>query len=456
MKKRLYVLALMLVLGFSAGAQDTLSAISLKSSYFHNVWPNFVNIDDSVGYRCYFMNMHQLAPVYAKLHGGRFDAGNDTITVYGLAVGLESIYLSITQRPIWDSSGHLIGYVDDSSRYYADLNKIYDTSAYEEAYELWGLYIRGSNEPQRISAQLPVNVKLDRPTYYLDFGTYEDGSYTEMTPMLPVREVFFHTPVSLKGEFYVGITNRQHEMGLEYNKTYYTWPTALRLILPACGDPSDMRQGDFSYQPNYNPPRWVYSQTGPLAFAFPIITPPDSSYVWDTTVVAADTVVAIGNTLFASDDTIIISGDTTIVVDGDTIVVAGGTVITYDTVIVYDSTIVLDTAIVGGDTIIYYDTIVRTDTIVHSDTLLSIPDRSLLGRMTGIMPNPATETVKVLSNFGLEAIDVFTIKGEHILTLRLPEVSLTATIDVREWPSGTYLLRIHTPMGTSVKKLIVK
>ncbi|MBR6291671.1 MAG: T9SS type A sorting domain-containing protein [Bacteroidales bacterium] len=53
-------------------------------------------------------------------------------------------------------------------------------------------------------------------------------------------------------------------------------------------------------------------------------------------------------------------------------------------------------------------------------------------------------------------VEAFNMAGEKVHTLRLPDAPLTATLDVRRWPSGTYLLRIHTPQGIAVKKLVVR
>ena len=446
MKKLFFTLVALLALSFSAVAQDTLSAVTLKSSYFYHAWPNFAQ--ESI-----FMNPARLWPNHTKVVGTLFDAGDDTITIYGLAVSAETFNLHTTRTSIWEN-GDIVGYYEDSTSYYYELNQMYDTSAYEEAYELWGLYLRVADSLQRISAQLPVNVKLDTPTYYLDFGTYKDGSYTEMTPMLPVYELFFHNPVDVSGEFYMATTNRIHSAFPDCGREFYTWPIFTRLIVPSKNN--DIFQGVAFYQLTGSlGPHWAF-QLGPLTFGFPIIMPPDSNYVWDTTVVAYDTVVAIGDTIVTAGDTIVISGDTTIVVDGDTIFVAGGTVIISDTTIILDTTIVLDTAIVGGDTIIYYDTIIRYDTIVNYDTILGIEDHSLLQRLAGVMPNPAGKTAKVVSSFGMTLVEVYNMAGEKVHTLRLPDAPLTATLDVGRWPSGAYILRIHTPQGVAVKKLAVR
>ena len=71
-----------------------------------------------------------------------------------------------------------------------------------------------------------------------------------------------------------------------------------------------------------------------------------------------------------------------------------------------------------------------------------------------VQPNPATETAKVASSFGLTRIEAFNSAGDRVYDA--PHTGLTATLDVSRWPAGTYILRLHTPAGTVGKKLIVR
>ncbi len=422
MEKRVSFIVLLFALAISLQAQDTLSADTIKSTYLCNQWPDFNRERLIMGNSNWGVDRRH---VQAML----FEPGDDTITVYGMAVSAE------TFRPN------------------QEIHNMCDTSAYEEAYEFWGLYKRVPALPndslKLISPQLPVNVKLDTPTYILAFSSFTDGSCTEHTRPLPVYELFFRTPQEVKGPFYMGITNRIFSMGDSCGKKYYTWPVLRR---PITVDPS-IDQGSAFY--DEQSASWTFSRTI-LTFGFPIIAPPDSGYVWDTTIVAGDTVYTHGDTIsMLSSDTIVANGDTVVVSNGDTVFVAGGSVIVPDTTIVLDTVVVLDTAIVGGDTIVYYDTIIHHDTIVVFDILLSIREVSLLQRLTGVTPNPATETAKVVSSFGISYIEAYDIAGQKVNELRFTSPSLSATLDVRRWPAGAYILRIHTPLGIAVKKLNV-
>jgi len=107
-----------------------------------------------------------------------------------------------------------------------------------------------------------------------------------------------------------------------------------------------------------------------------------------------------------------------------------------------------DTTDNGRDTIVGGDT-----TRVDPDTL-GIQSPELLKRYTSVQPNPATETAKVISSFGLTRIEAFNSAGDRVYDA--PHTGLTATLDVSRWPAGTYILRLHTPAGTVGKKLIVR
>ena len=73
---------------------------------------------------------------------------------------------------------------------------------------------------------------------------------------------------------------------------------------------------------------------------------------------------------------------------------------------------------------------------------------------TVLQPNPATETAKVISSFGLTRIEAFNTAGDRIYDA--PHTGYSATLDVSRWPSGTYIIRLHTPVGTVPKRLVVQ
>ena len=95
------------------------------------------------------------------------------------------------------------------------------------------------------------------------------------------------------------------------------------------------------------------------------------------------------------------------------------------------------------------------DTTQHhggGDTL-SVGSASLVDRLTGVMPNPATVSAKVVSSLGLQQVELYNTAGDLVHSQQASGFS--ATLDLSPLPSGTYILRIATPAGTAVKKLVV-
>lgn len=461
MKNTKFALIIGLILSIASGlqAQDTLSADTLKSTYYCTEWFDFVSTD------CILMNTGNYLSNTLKVDGKLIELDdNDTITIYGIAVGADSFTLPLRNDTVYSPDGqHVIYTFVDSSYYYQELNSMCDTSAYAEAYELFGIYKRDADSLKRVSPQLPLNIKLHEPSYIITFSTYEDGSCTKHTKPLNVYELFFHNPIEMSGPFYLAMTNRIKAMGSEEcKKSYYTWPVFRRALLPSgihlvTAGRAWFMAAEINWGVEY-PAHWVFQQISVNTFEFPIIAPPDSGYVWDTTVLAGDTVVvATGDTIiFNSGDTIVVNGDTTIIANGDTVFVAGGSAIVCETSVITDTVILLDTAIVGGDTIVFFDTIVNYDTTVNYDILLSISEVNLADRLTLVKPNPAAETVKVVSSIGMNHLEVFNIAGTQVLNRKITSGELSYTIDVSLWPIGTYIIHIHTPHGVVTKKLVVR
>ena len=77
----------------------------------------------------------------------------------------------------------------------------------------------------------------------------------------------------------------------------------------------------------------------------------------------------------------------------------------------------------------------------------------LLERHVSLMPNPATERVQVVSSFGLRGVEVYNAAGAKVEDRRLTGIS--ASLDVSALPEGAYVVKVRTPAGTAVKKLLV-
>ena len=88
------------------------------------------------------------------------------------------------------------------------------------------------------------------------------------------------------------------------------------------------------------------------------------------------------------------------------------------------------------------------------DTTVFINGSDMVARYVTVQPNPAVEEARVLSSFGLERIEAYDDRGRQVAEFAAK--GYEATLDIKAWPRGTYLLRITTPMGTVTKKLLVQ
>ena len=77
-----------------------------------------------------------------------------------------------------------------------------------------------------------------------------------------------------------------------------------------------------------------------------------------------------------------------------------------------------------------------------------------LERYVSVSPNPAEERAEVVSSLGMTAIEVFTVDGRQVRSI--PASGHKATLELADLSSGTYLLHVHTAVGTIVKKLLVR
>lgn len=91
---------------------------------------------------------------------------------------------------------------------------------------------------------------------------------------------------------------------------------------------------------------------------------------------------------------------------------------------------------------------------VEEPDSVAVSEVSGMDRYVSLSPNPATERVDVISSLGMSSIEVYDDGGRKVHEQQAS--GYKATLDVRGWASGTYLLRVATPMGTATKKLLVR
>ena len=98
----------------------------------------------------------------------------------------------------------------------------------------------------------------------------------------------------------------------------------------------------------------------------------------------------------------------------------------------------------------------------NGDTSIIVPDDSTQTsirtgsweRYVSLQPNPASDEATVLSSFGIDEVEVYDMGGASVL--RQQASGLAARLDVKALPRGTYMVRIHTPLGVTSRKLILQ
>jgi len=393
-----FLTAIIAMLTSTLLAQDTVHTRIPPANYFTPIWPvSYVN--DGKPLICLFdyqtEDWHTKAQTFYKYT-------NDSLTIYGIAASM------ISEKDLYPNYFHPGDYQD---------------SSYDEVYDYLCIYEAGPTQPILLGERLKVHMHHTPISYYIDFDAGRPYDPGFIWPAHPMYERYFRNPIKVVDSFYVG--RECHACRRDTNTLYTTMPILLVEALPAVGDTMPLYQKRCShlYYNNFGETEydsthfmWYYDTTHSernlsIPLLFPILTPPpsvrDTSHAIDTSYVG-------------------------------------------DTVIVLDTTIIVDTLIIDNDTIITYDTIVTYDTI------LAINDAGLLGRLTGVMPNPAAESARVVSSFGMSRVEVYNLAGERVHDMRVPEGSLYTNLDVRRWPQGVYIVRIHTPLGVTSKKLTVQ
>ena len=83
------------------------------------------------------------------------------------------------------------------------------------------------------------------------------------------------------------------------------------------------------------------------------------------------------------------------------------------------------------------------------DTLRTITAMNVL---TNIIPNPATMQATVYSSFEISHLSVFDANGRMVYDT--PASGHTATLNLKGWTPGVYIVIVHTPAGKVAKKLV--
>lgn len=118
------------------------------------------------------------------------------------------------------------------------------------------------------------------------------------------------------------------------------------------------------------------------------------------------------------------------------------------------------------DTATYYTAYVRTvcnsgEFSPWSDSIVFyVPgDSSNVGirtleQYTNLFPNPASDQATVTSSFGVNGIEVYSLKGE-LMEHSTRDGATVANIDLQRYPAGSYIVRIRTAKGIVARHLEV-
>ena len=71
-----------------------------------------------------------------------------------------------------------------------------------------------------------------------------------------------------------------------------------------------------------------------------------------------------------------------------------------------------------------------------------------------LIPNPASGKVTVASSFHMSRVELFSLDGRQLLTSQANALALE--LDISGLPAATYMVRITTPAGIAVKRLVVR
>ncbi len=83
---------------------------------------------------------------------------------------------------------------------------------------------------------------------------------------------------------------------------------------------------------------------------------------------------------------------------------------------------------------------------------LSVQPANTVEQLTYLYPNPAENSVTVASSFAMSLVELFALDGTKLISH--PTTGIVTRLDLASLPQGSYLLRITTPAGTAIKKLI--
>lgn len=410
MKRIIVILALLISAGGWVLAQDTLWQQPFPLDYYYyDTWIDTTdNPEINTGIRTMALGAEVISRKFVT---------SDTLQIFGIAAMMVDW--------LWrDRARH-----EPDSIIQAQINYAFpDDTTFDNCKESLLLYqyhgTGGAPVMQQLGDSLEVHYLHTPVSYYI---AMHEGNYRDLYPK-PVYERYFTTPQTVYDTFYVGFTQGQWEL-----THWWVSPEVYGVNWREKRIPFFCKE---SIAKDYYPELEDTVKNAEYAFYYPVFYPDftDTFHHVDNFWYHRHTRYNMDYFLFPilTPEPVIDTSD----VPGDTVIVN-------------------DTTIVGGDTIIVTDTtIVGGDTIIVTDTILSAAQPDLLQRLTTVTPNPAAGAARVTASPGLTRVEAYSTAGTKVYDS--PAHGMTATLDVSVWPAGIYLLRIHTPVGATVKRLAVR
>jgi hypothetical protein len=77
-----------------------------------------------------------------------------------------------------------------------------------------------------------------------------------------------------------------------------------------------------------------------------------------------------------------------------------------------------------------------------------------LDQLTSVYPNPTTDEVSVISSVKINSVEIFNVMGQMVYSSNVNDY--TSKINVSDFASGSYIVKMNTESGSINKKLMVK
>ncbi len=85
---------------------------------------------------------------------------------------------------------------------------------------------------------------------------------------------------------------------------------------------------------------------------------------------------------------------------------------------------------------------------------LSLANEIDINNTCNILPNPAKNNIKIISQFKVKDIEIYNISGIKLKTIPINDYE--KYIDISDLIQGTYIIKINTPRGIATKKILVE